>query len=171
MGLGKTIICLAVILATQGHQPRIPELYRRPLHVRTRVGSLKEMAATVPGRHAIPGKVCLEEMAELADVNLLRLQTVLDSNVPFYEIPPELPRMNRTTRIPAARQYVMCSATILVVPKNLLHQWQSEIRKHLLPHALKILVVDTIAKRSKVKTTPAEQEGFNFTSYQRPQSS
>jgi hypothetical protein len=164
MGLGKTIICLAVILATQGHQPRIPELYRRPLHVRTRVGSLKEMAATVPGRHAIPGKVCLEEMAELADVNLLRLQTVLDSNVPFYEIPPELPRMNRTTRIPAARQYVMCSATILVVPKNLLHQWQSEIRKHLLPHALKILVVDTIAKRSKVKTTPAEQEGFNFTS-------
>src|SRR5689334_23256312 len=100
MGLGKTIICLAVILASQGHQSKIPELYRRPLPVRARVGSLKEMAAIVPGRHAIPGKVGLEEMAELADVNLPRLQTVLEDNVPFYEIPPELPRMNRTTRIP-----------------------------------------------------------------------
>ena len=164
MGLGKTIICLAVILASQGHQPRIPELYRRQLPVRARVTSLKEMAATVPGRYAIPGKVCLEEMAKLADVNLPRLQTALDNNVPFYEIPPELPRMNRTTRIPLARQYVMCSGTILVVPKNLLHQWQSEIRKHLLPRALRILVVDTIPKRSKVKTTPSEREGFDFTS-------
>ncbi|KAF3052232.1 hypothetical protein E8E11_010799 [Didymella keratinophila] len=163
MGLGKTIICLAVILASRGHQPRMPDLYRRPLPVRSRVGSLKEMAATVPGRRAIPGKVCLEEMAELADVNLPRLQTVLNNNLPFYEIPPELPRMNRTTRIPPARQYVMCSGTILVVPKNLLHQWQSEIRKHLLPQALKILVVDTISKRSKAKTTPSEQEGFDFT--------
>jgi hypothetical protein len=164
MGLGKTIICLAVILASQGHQPRIPELYRRPLPVRAGVGSLKEMAATVPGRHAIPGKVCLEEMAELADVNLPRLQTALGINVPFYEIPSEVPRMNRTTRIPPARQYVMCSGTILVVPKNLLHQWQSEIRKHLLPQALKILVVDTISRRSRVRTVPTEQEDFDFTS-------
>ncbi|KAF3046145.1 hypothetical protein E8E12_011365 [Didymella heteroderae] len=163
MGLGKTIICLAVILASQGHQPRVPELYRRPLSVRARVGSLKEMAAAVPGRHAVPGKVCLEEMAEHADVNLPRLQTVLDNNVPFYEIPPELPRMNRTTRIPPARQFVMCSGTILVVPKNLLHQWQSEIRKHLLPQALKLLVVDTVCKRGKAKRTPAEQAGFDFT--------
>jgi hypothetical protein len=121
------------------------------------------MAACVPGRHAIPGKVCLEEMAELADVNLPRLKAVLDDNVPFYEIPPDLPRMNRTTRIPPARQYVICSGTILVVPKNLLHQWQSEIRKHLLPQALRILVVDTLSKRSKAKTIPAEQAGFDFT--------
>lgn len=164
MGLGKTIICLAVILTSQGHQPRIPELYRRPLPVRTRVGSLREMAANVPGRYAIPGKACLEEMAEFADLNLPRLKAVLDENMPFYEIPPELPRMNRTTRIPPPRQYVMCSGTILVVPKNLLHQWQSEIRKHLLPQALKILVVDTVSKRNKAKTTPAEQAGFDFTS-------
>lgn len=164
MGLGKTIICLAVILASQGHQPRIPELYRRPLRVRARVGSLKDMAASVPGHHAIPAKVCLEEMAQFADVNLPRLEAVLDENVPFYEIPPEMPRLNRTTRMPPARQYVMCSGTILVVPKNLLHQWQSEIKKHLVPQALKILVVDTVSKSRKAKTTSDEQTNFDFTS-------
>ncbi|KAF1929435.1 uncharacterized protein M421DRAFT_61347 [Didymella exigua CBS 183.55] len=164
MGLGKTIVCLAVILASQGHQPRIPELYRRPLPIRSRVGSLKDMAASVPARYAIPAKVCLEETAEVADVNLPRLKAVLDENVPFYEIPSEVPRMNRTTRIPPARQYVMCSGTILVVPKNLLHQWQSEIRKHLLPQALKILVVDTVSKRGRAKTTPAEHTDLDFTS-------
>ncbi|KAF2629559.1 hypothetical protein BU25DRAFT_336889 [Macroventuria anomochaeta] len=164
MGLGKTIICLAVILATKGHHPQIPELYRPPLPVRASVGTLKEMTAHVPGRYALPGKVCLEEMAEHADVNLPRLNTVLDDNMPYYEIPPEMPRMNRTTRIPPARQYVMCSATILVVPKNLLHQWQSEIRKHLLPQALKILVVDTVSKRSKAKAAPVDQAGFDSAS-------
>ena len=57
MGLGKTIICLAVVLASQGHFPQIPDLYKRPLPTRTRVGTLKEMTASVPGRYAIPGKV------------------------------------------------------------------------------------------------------------------
>lgn len=164
MGLGKTIICLAVILASRGHYPEAPELYRRPLPVRARVGTLKEMAANVPGRYAIPGKACLEEMAEYADVNLPRLKAVLDGNMPFYEIPPEMPRMNRTTKIPPPKQYVMCPGTLLVVPKNLLHQWQSEIRKHLLPQALKILVVVSVSKRSKSKVTPPDLAGFDFTS-------
>lgn len=164
MGLGKTIICLAVILASQGHHAEIPDLYRRPLPVRARVGTLKEMAANVPGRYALPGKACLGELAEHTDVNLPRLKAVLDQDVPFYEIPPEIPRMNRTTKIPPPKQYVMCSGTLLVVPKNLLHQWQSEIRKHLLPQALKILVVDTISKRSKPKLTSLDLAGFDFAS-------
>lgn len=164
MGLGKTIICLAVILASQGHYPKIPELYQRPLLVRPCVGTLKEMAANVPSRHTLPAKAILEEMAEQTDVNLPLLGSVLDKNLPFYEIPPEVPRMNRTTRLPPPRQYVMCSGTLLVVPKNLLHQWQSEIRKHLLPGALSILVVDTASKRSKSKASPADQAGFDFCS-------
>ena len=164
MGLGKTIICLAVILASQGHFPQIPDLYKRPLPTRARVGSLKEMAANIPGRHAIPGKACLQEMEEHAGVDLSSLQDVLAHNIPFYDIPSEMPRMNRTTKIPPPRQYVMCAGTILVVPKNLLHQWQSEIRKHLLPEALKILVVDTASKRSKPKVNLADQIGFDFAS-------
>ncbi|KAJ4988729.1 snf2 family helicase [Stagonosporopsis vannaccii] len=164
MGLGKTIICLAVILASQGHYPEIPELYRRPLPVRARVGTLKEMAANVPARYTLPGSVCLEDLAEHADVNLPRLKPLLEKNMPFYEIPPEMPRMNRNTKIPPPKQYVMCSGTLLVVPKNLLHQWQSEIRKHLLPQALKVLVVDTVSKRSKPKATSFDLAGFDFAS-------
>ena len=164
MGLGKTIICLAVILASQGHYPEIPELYRRPLPVRARVGTLKEMTANLPVRYALPAKACLDDLAEHVDVNLARLKAVLDENIPFYNIPPEMPRMNRTTKIPPPKQYVLCSGTLLVVPKNLLHQWQSEIRKHLLPQALKILVVDTVPKRSKPKITPFDLAGFDFAS-------
>ena len=162
MGLGKTIICLAVILATQGHYPQIPEPYQRSLPVRNHVGTLKEMTASVPGRHAIPGKVCLEEIAEHTDVNLPLLKAILDVNTPFYQIPSEVSRMNRTARTPPARQFVMCSGTILVVPKNLLHQWQSEIRKHLLPQALKVLVVGTVSKSNKTKKTLDNQDEFAF---------
>ena len=103
-------------------------------------------------------------MAYYTYVYISHLQDVIDENIPFYDITTEIPRMNRTTKIPPPHQYAMCAGTILVVPKNLLHQWQSEIRKHLLPDALKILVVDTMSRRSKPKATLADQADFDFAS-------
>ena len=59
----------------------------------------------------------------------------------------------------------MCSGTIIVVPRNLLHQWQSEIRKHVLKGGLKILVVDSVPKRgSRVKAAQLEDDTVEFTS-------
>jgi hypothetical protein len=158
MGLGKTIICLSVILATRGHSPQIPAAYFPPPCVRSRVGSLKDMAASIIGRHAIPAKDALEREEKYDNIDLSRLKDVLKRNAAHYEVPPDLPRMNRTTKIPQPRQLVMCSGTIIVVPRNLLHQWQSEIRKHLVKGSLKVLVVDTIPKRSKPKGPKAEDE-------------
>ncbi|CAO2651012.1 Nn.00g093090.m01.CDS01 [Neocucurbitaria sp. VM-36] len=165
MGLGKTIICLAVILATKGHYPQIPATYQPASPIRKHVGTLKEMAASIIGRRSIPAKVFLEQSEANTESDLTYLKNALDRNMPFYEIPPELPRMNRTTRIPPPRQLVICSSTIIVVPRNLLNQWQSEIRKHVLTGGLRILIVDSIPKRgSKAKAILFENDTMEFNS-------
>jgi hypothetical protein len=157
MGLGKTVICLAVILATKHHLPKIPAVYQPPSPVRRSVGTLADMAASTLGRYSIPAKAYLEQSEANGAGHMTNPKDALHRNMPFYEIPPDLPRMNRSTRIPPPRQLLLSSATIIVVPRNLLHQWQSEIYKHVLPDGLKILVVDSVHKRgSKTKLPPTE---------------
>ncbi|KAF2740925.1 hypothetical protein EJ04DRAFT_481143 [Polyplosphaeria fusca] len=160
MGLGKTVICLAVVLATKGHMPQIPPAYQTPPRVRERVGSLAAIAAEAIGRHSLPGRAQLERIEKDENIDLSGCKRLLEQHLPYYDIPYELPRMNRTTKIPPPRRLVMCSATIIVVPRNLLQQWQTEIRKHLLKDSLKILVLDTIPKRTpKAKSQrPGEAE-------------
>ncbi|KAL7773702.1 hypothetical protein CFE70_003669 [Pyrenophora teres f. teres 0-1] len=165
MGLGKTIICLAVILATKHHLPKIPAAYQPPPPTRDRVGSLADMAASIMGRYSIPAKAFLEESEGNGVGDLTNLKDTLERNMPFYEIPPDIPRMNRNTRIPPPRQLVLSSATIIVVPRNLLHQWQSEIHKHVLRGGLKVLVVDSVPKRgSKAKNTQDLGDNMEFQS-------
>ncbi|KAF2200508.1 hypothetical protein GQ43DRAFT_481535 [Delitschia confertaspora ATCC 74209] len=152
MGLGKTVICLAVILGTRDHLPQIPGQFQPPMPVRERVGSLGEMVASSIGRNSIPVKSDLRRLEEEKGLHLDFCKLLLDSHVPTYEIPVEVPRMNRTTRIPPPQKLVMCSGTIIVVPRNLLHQWQSEIRKHVVKGGVKILIMDSKSTRRKMNT-------------------
>ncbi|OAK98444.1 hypothetical protein IQ06DRAFT_226930 [Phaeosphaeriaceae sp. SRC1lsM3a] len=147
MGYGKTIICLAVILSTKGHLPQIPVPYLPPPPKRTGVGSLLDMASSILERAAIPARAWIERKEANDDVDHSLLKKALDRNPAFYEIPSILPRKNRNTQIPPPRRFDMCTGTIVVVPRNLLHQWQSEIQKHVLDGGLKVLVVDSVAKR------------------------
>ncbi|KAF2847707.1 SNF2 family helicase-like protein [Plenodomus tracheiphilus IPT5] len=152
MGLGKTIICLAVILATKGHYPRIPPAYHPPPPVRSRVGKLSDMAASMAGRFSIPASAYLDQSEANGNGIPPTLRDALQRNPVFYEIPSALPRKSRHTSTPPQRQLLMCSGTIIVVPRNLLHQWQSEIQKHVLKGGLKVLVVDTASKgRSRIR--------------------
>ncbi|KAF1944276.1 hypothetical protein EJ02DRAFT_372068 [Clathrospora elynae] len=163
MGLGKTVICLAVILTTKHHSPQIPAAYHPPPPVRGHVGTLADMAASTIGRYSIPARAYIEQSEANEAGDMTNLKDALDRNIPFYEIPHELPRMNRNTRLPPPRQLVISSATIIVVPRNLLHQWQSEIQKHVLKGGLKILVVDSVPKRGK-KTVPHADDTMEFRS-------
>jgi hypothetical protein len=165
MGLGKTIICLALILATKSHLPQIPAAYQPPPPVRSQVGTLVDMAASVLGRYSIPAKARLEWKEQDERIDTTIFKEALDRNTPFYEIPPDPPRMNRKTTIPPPRQVVISSATMIVVPRNLLHQWQSEMQKHVLQGGLKVLVVDSVPKRgSKAKPLPYSDETMEFQS-------
>jgi hypothetical protein len=77
------------------------------------------------------------------------LQSVIDLNVPFYlqsqePVPLARPRRKKADR--GFRSMYLTSATLIVVPPNLLAQWNSEILKHCLgpeesDDALRFLVV------------------------------
>jgi len=165
MGLGKTIICLAVILATKGHMPHIPPAYQTPPKIRDRVGSLADMAASIIGRNAIPGRALLEHFEASEGIDLGKLKLALERNIACYEIPAEIPRMNRNTTVPPPRPLVMCHGTIIVVPRNLLHQWQNEIRKHVRKGSLKILVMDSAPRRApKTKALQIDEEEMELKS-------
>ncbi|EUC50515.1 hypothetical protein COCMIDRAFT_957 [Bipolaris oryzae ATCC 44560] len=165
MGLGKTVICLAVILASKYHLPKIPAAYRPPPPVRHRVGKLSDMAASILGRYSVPARGFLEQSEMNGAGDMTKYRNALDRNIPFYEIPAELSRINRSARLPPPRQLIISSATIVVVPRNLLHQWQSEIKKHVLQGGLKVLVLDTVTKRgSKVQSNLYDDDNMQFRS-------
>lgn len=142
--------------------PQIPAAYQTASRTRNRVGSLKEMAASILGRYAIPAKEELEQWETYEGIDLKDVKQVLQNHTPYYEIPPNIPRMNRNTIIPPPRQLALCTGTIVVVPRNLLHQWQSEIRKHLTKDCLKILIVDTVPKRARKSSALKVDEEYEM---------
>ena len=135
MGLGKTLICLSVILATKGHWPGIPPEYSLGLHpIRPHAGSLKEMTAAAVGRANIPWRVSMRGYESCLKI--------LEENIGSYTI---LHGPKRSLREPqkAKRETIhLCSATLIIVPANLFAQWKSEIHLHLTGDALSVLYVE-----------------------------
>ncbi|KAL8686141.1 MAG: hypothetical protein Q9224_005540, partial [Gallowayella concinna] len=154
MGLGKTLICLAAILATKGHWPQIPPEYSLNQHrIRTKVGSLMQMAATAANRDRIPWRSYLQLISSGVE-DLASCRRVLEQNVPTYTIPaPEGRRSRRPTTVLPDKTIRLCSTTLVIVPRNLLSHWRSEIAKHIEKEALKILDLD-----SNESVTPAAED-------------
>ncbi|KAI5370373.1 Putative helicase, P-loop containing nucleoside triphosphate hydrolase [Septoria linicola] len=142
MGYGKTLICLALVVATRHHAPQMPAEYAT-IPVRSRTGSLADMAVATINRKSVPYKVELDRLREAGGAELSSTcQHMLRSAPPAYNIPVEPIRWNRNTIVQAPRHVVMASTTIIVVPQNLCKQWVSEIQKHVVPGLLKVLVMD-----------------------------
>ncbi|KAL8890412.1 MAG: hypothetical protein Q9215_002441 [Flavoplaca cf. flavocitrina] len=137
MGLGKTLICLAVVLATKGHWPQIPPEYSVNQHsTRSEVGSLVQMAAVAANRERIPWKGYLSQ-------DLDRCRTALEQNAITYIIPPpETRRSRRPTTVSPGKTIRTCAATLIVVPPNLISHWKAEIEAHVEKDALNILYLD-----------------------------
>ena len=144
MGYGKTLICLAAILATKGHWPQIPPQYSLGLNpVRSKVGTLREMAAATIGRAQIPWRVYFDNIGEgTMKQNYLK---ILENNIGSYVIPPPANgRDQRSGVMSKPCRIVLCSTTLIIVPPNLIYQWTHEISLHLDQKALKVLVVDNL---------------------------
>lgn len=153
MGYGKTLICLAVILATKGHFPRIPSEYiadTRP--VRKQTASLVDMAAAAAGRFSVPWGAHFERL-EKTGIHYERCRAACERNRGSYTIPAPLQRYKSragaSSRI-ISRQLLLSSGTLVVVPMNLIDHWRHEIKKH--TQGLKILVL----RDSKDRTPPSE---------------
>ena len=159
MGLGKTLISLATVLATKGHWPQIPPEYSLGLHpVRPSTGSLIDMAAATIGRQQIPWRNLFQKLGRSGESHASCIRA-LENNIGSYLIPPPPKRHSRRpSTIPSPERICLCPATIVILPQNLLHQWQHEISRHFSPHTFKILCLDT---RERV-VTPEVPELLKF---------
>ena len=144
MGYGKTLISLTTILTTKGHWPSIPPEYSLGLHpVRSSTGSLMQMAAAAVGREQIPWRPVFQELSRSGE-DYKACTTVLEENVASYRIPPPPRRQSRRPSTKAESKTIrLCSATIIIVPQNLLSQWQREIVQHFAPDTFEILYMDS----------------------------
>lgn len=145
MGLGKTLICLATILATKGHCPSIPSehsLYLYPI-IRPKVGSLMQMAAATAGREQIPFRNRFQELAD-AGAHYESCVAILEGSMGSYQIPK--PASNRRIQ-PAVTKWEkinLCPVTLILLPPNLFHQWRKEVSLHLEEDALKVLYMESV---------------------------
>lgn len=143
MGSGKTIICLSLILATRHLHPFTPELYRggsKP--VRKTVGSLMDMAASTITRNSVPWMYYFGSLPALNGLDFPRCIEAIERNPGYYLCPDEEPVPYRVTLrgrrnspsswapSPNVSKIYLSTATIVVVPSNLVRQWLQEIRKH-----------------------------------------
>ncbi|EXJ89473.1 hypothetical protein A1O3_02540 [Capronia epimyces CBS 606.96] len=149
MGYGKTLICIALILATRGHYPQIPEgrLDAFVDHQNRQTPSLLDMAAKSLKRAAIPWKGYFASF-ENEGYSFERCIEAIDKYDAEYAEPiyqPTTPNRAGKKR-EEFRVLRLCYATLLIVPPNLLVQWQHEIEKHTEPGALDTLVLDSSTK-------------------------
>ncbi|KAK4903202.1 hypothetical protein LTR27_000130 [Elasticomyces elasticus] len=143
MGLGKTVILLSLILACKHHQPVMPSASRAP-PIRAKVGKLSDMAISTVNRHSVPWKVEFERIRHATGDEMTSCIAKLEQSPPMYEIPQEPRRWNRKTILPAPKSMILAATTLIVVPRNLCKQWQSEIKKHVEEGALKVLVMEDL---------------------------
>jgi hypothetical protein len=142
MGAGKTLICLALILATRHIPSSIPELYRTndPV-VRPRVGSLADMAAACATRHSVPWRTVFGSL-DPNGIDYPRCLDAIRSNPGVYELPPPTRRRERRQPdipLPSKKIY-LSHCSLVIVPPNLVQQWKQEIAKHTL--GLRVLIAD-----------------------------
>ncbi|TVY27903.1 DNA repair protein RAD5 [Lachnellula hyalina] len=155
MGLGKTLICLALILATRDVPSQIPVEYSvGTIPVRKSTGSLGNMAAAAVGRTATPWKTYLSDMqggyTHETCVDLIK------RNAGHYYLPSPAPRrQSRNPVIIPPRKIWLTAATLVIVPANLVKQWCHEIKKH--TTGLKCLIMD-----DKKKSLPPPEELADF---------
>ena len=98
---------------------------------------------TAAHAHSVPWKQHFEAKTRAGE-DYTSLIDSLREYVHSYEIPQIPPRFNRTTTIPPPKVKTLAATTIVVVPRNLCSQWQSEIKKHISPDVLKVLVMEDL---------------------------
>nr|POE56182.1 putative atp-dependent helicase c17a2.12 [Quercus suber] len=159
MGLGKTLMLLALILATKHHPPMLPEgqvalmlpegqvapmLPEGQVALkRVGVARLSQMAISAINRKGIPWQVELERVRHATGNDMAYYATILNASPLQYESLTAPARWNRTTMLPAPKTLTLAATTIIVVPQNLCKQWKSEIDKHVAIGSLRVLVMET----------------------------
>lgn len=143
MGLGKTLMCLSLMMATRGQFPSIPPEYEKPT---TYEGppSLQVLAAVATVRARMPWKNVLYEFSKDEGDDYTCCRKLMEAQSPFYDRPKghQLIRSSRSDSASTSTERMHLSyGTIVVVPPSLVNQWETEIQKHTEEGSLDILVL------------------------------
>ncbi|KAL1889561.1 hypothetical protein Sste5346_008810 [Sporothrix stenoceras] len=164
MGTGKTLICLALILATRTFPSEFPDVYVERTYGDTSQQkgprSLLDMAGRVVSRQSVPWKLYLADTAANAEdfrhcIDAIQRNPAMYA-VPKYKRPGRESSRMRTSSTSAedwSANYgptiTLSSCSLVIVPANLVRQWEEEIAKH--TEGLNVIVVSGI--RAPVPTT------------------
>lgn len=140
MGLGKTLICLSLILATRETPTHIPVEYSvGTIPVRKKVGSLLDMSGATVGRSGTPWRSYFQDVQRDGSEYTNCLDAIT-RGAGYYLIPGNPTRVSRNpVQIPPRKVY-LSATTLVVVPANLVKQWEDEIEKH--TEGLNVLVMN-----------------------------
>lgn len=135
MGSGKTLICLSLILATKHLPARAPEMYHGAnIPVRKEVGSLMDMAAASITRQSVSWRRWFDVSNPRVGNGYESCIKAIRRNPGFYLLPKyESRRGSRrisSQEIVTTTKIYLSHATLVIVPNNLVRQWNQEIRKH-----------------------------------------
>ncbi len=164
MGVGKTLMCLALICATI-QQPCLPPVDTAnvsQITTSTRIDHYpfaadvelrRQVRAPEPRTYRRPGLVemCADILA-IVDPSALQHPSV-PPNVGhnylrfplYYDFPPEdqcQRAAKRKTVLGSLRRVYLAKTTLIVVPAILVPQWKAEMEKHVIKGALTLCLVD-----------------------------
>ncbi|KAI9048321.1 hypothetical protein LZ554_008115 [Drepanopeziza brunnea f. sp. 'monogermtubi'] len=157
MGMGKIVICLALIVASKDCTARIPEEYVHDLiPVRKSTGSLMDMAAATIGRESVPWKTTFANLEAQEGYCFERCREALEKGAGYYMLPA-----SDDQRDPQPRKIILSAATIVVAGALLINSWQAEIKKHTV--GLKVLVMKAMTDELPMPSEIASYDIILFT--------
>ncbi|KAF9250257.1 hypothetical protein DTO013E5_4605 [Penicillium roqueforti] len=155
MGCGKTLISLAVILATRGHFPKIPVEYQKLENpVRQKTGTLLQMTAAAAGRFSLPWKEYIDQKRACGQY-LINCEKACETYRGSYIIPAKENARSRSMYVQLPEEIRLSSGTVVIVPDNLVDHWEREIATH--TSNLNVLVL-----RNSTPETPSADELLEF---------
>ncbi|EJT48911.1 hypothetical protein A1Q1_02006 [Trichosporon asahii var. asahii CBS 2479] len=166
MGVGKTLMCLALILASR-HQPvRPPQGFgisdvtsdvaltwptadsaslRAALSLHGQEFPPEMLAKGTPSLASLCAEVLAREAPHAARVHQVPegSRRLLDRQCVYYRFPPpvRLPRGAKRVPFVPAERTLLANTTLVVVPQILVGQWVQQIEEHVEPGALEFLVL------------------------------
>jgi len=143
MGLGKTIICLALVCLTRFETSETPERFIISEARDYKIRPLFDQCVRHINRHSVPWKKHCESLSSTC-INALKKSPGF-----FYLKSEELSNkrnLSRARPMVKERKYLLTGATLIVCPDNLFKQWVSEIEKHVEQGVLSIHFSDKAGK-------------------------
>ena len=126
------------------YRPEIPPEHSLGLlPVRPEVGSLMQMAAAAVGRAQVPWRATFHDLSREGE-DYKNCVATLEDNIGSYVIsPPVTRRSHRPSTVHIGKTIRLTSATLIIVPQNLLNQWKDEISLHVDDEFLEVLYLDS----------------------------